>query len=196
MANFLAALIGHVKGGLSYVLLGAMYLVSGISGSKAADIAAVAPILFQEMRRRGAHPGELASLLATSSAMSETIPPSLVLITIGSVTNISIVALFTGGLLPAFVAALGLVVVAWFLARSDDTGAGTRAPVMLMARTFVIAVLGLNLPFVIRAAVIGGSPPRPRSRPSASSIRLCLGYWSTASSTGVVSIRSSSTRSR
>jgi len=196
MANFLAALIGHVKGGLSYVLLGAMYLVSGISGSKAADIAAVAPILFQEMRRRGAHPGELASLLATSSAMSETIPPSLVLITIGSVTNISIVALFTGGLLPAFVAALGLVVVAWFLARSDDTGAGTRAPVMLMARTFVIAVLGLNLPFVIRAAVIGGSSPRPRSRPSASSIPLCLGYWSTASSTGVVSIRSSSTRSR
>ena len=109
MANFLAALIGHLKGGLSYVLLGAMYLVSGISGSKAADIAAVAPILFQEMRRRGAHPGELASLLATSSAMSETIPPSLVLITIGSVTNISIVALFTSGLLPAFVAALGLV---------------------------------------------------------------------------------------
>ena len=87
--------------------------------------------------------------------MSETIPPSLVLITIGSVTNLTIVALITGGLLLAFVAALGLVVVAWFHARSDDTGAGTRAPVMLMARTFVIAVLGLT-PFVIRAAVIGG----------------------------------------
>ena len=60
MVNFLAALIGHVKGGLSYVLLGAMYLVSGISGSKAADMAAVAPILFPEMLRRGAHSGELA----------------------------------------------------------------------------------------------------------------------------------------
>jgi len=114
MVNFLAALVGHVKGGLSYVLLGAMYLVSGISGSKAADMAAVAPILFPEMQRRGAHPGELSSLLATSSAMSETIPPSLVLITIGSVTpGLSIAALFTGGLLPAFVAALALVVVAW-----------------------------------------------------------------------------------
>jgi tripartite ATP-independent transporter DctM subunit len=156
MVNFLAALIGHVKGGLSYVLLGAMYLVSGISGSKAADMAAVAPILFPEMRRRGAHPSELASLLATSSAMSETIPPSLVLITIGSVTNISIAALFTGGLMPAFVAALGLVVVAWFRSRRADTGAGTRAPVSLMLRTFVIAVPGLTLPFVIRAAVIEG----------------------------------------
>jgi tripartite ATP-independent transporter DctM subunit len=156
MVNFLAALIGHVKGGLSYVLLGAMYLVSGISGSKAADMAAVAPILFPEMRRRGAHPGELASLLATSSAMSETIPPSLVLITIGSVTNISIAALFTGGLLPAAVAAVALVVVAWFRARSADTGGGSRAPASQMARSFVIAVPGLTLPFVIRAAVIGG----------------------------------------
>jgi tripartite ATP-independent transporter DctM subunit len=156
MVNFLAALIGHVKGGLSYVLLGAMYLVSGISGSKAADMAAVAPILFPEMRRRGAHPGELASLLATSSAMSETIPPSLVLITIGSVTNISIVALFTGGLLPAAVAALSLVVVAWWRSQGEDTGDRSRAPVSQMIRTFVIAVPGLTLPFVIRAAVIQG----------------------------------------
>jgi hypothetical protein len=154
MVNFLAVLIGHVKGGLSYVLLGAMYLVSGISGSKAADMAAVAPILFPEMRRRGAHPGELASLLATSSAMSETIPPSLVLITIGSVTNISIVALFTGGLLSAAVAALGLVIVAWWRSRNADTGGRVRAPVSQMVRTF--AVPGLTLPFVIRAAVIQG----------------------------------------
>jgi TRAP-type C4-dicarboxylate transport system permease small subunit len=129
MVNFLAALVGHVKGGLSYVLLGAMYLVSGISGSKAADMAAVAPILFPEMRRRGSHPGELASLLATSSAMSETIPPSLVLITIGSVTNISIAALFTGGLLPAAVAALRaghrrVVPLARRRSRGWDEGAG------------------------------------------------------------------------
>jgi tripartite ATP-independent transporter DctM subunit len=156
MVNFLAALIGHVKGGLSYVLLGAMYLVSGISGSKAADMAAVAPILFPEMQRRGSHPGELASLLATSSAMSETIPPSLVLITIGSVTNISIAALFTGGLLPAAIAALALVVVAWFRSRNADTGGGDRAPTKQILRSFVIAVPGLTLPFVIRAAVIGG----------------------------------------
>jgi tripartite ATP-independent transporter DctM subunit len=157
MVNFLAALVGHVKGGLSYVLLGAMYLVSGISGSKAADMAAVAPILFPEMQRRGMHPGELSSLLATSSAMSETIPPSLVLITIGSVVpGLSIAALFTGGLLPAFVAALALVIVAWWRARSSDAGAGERAPVSLMLRTFVIAVPGLSLPFVIRFAVIKG----------------------------------------
>jgi tripartite ATP-independent transporter DctM subunit len=146
-----------VRGGLSYVLLGAMYLVSGISGSKAADMAAVAPVLFPEMRSRGAHPGELAALLASSSAMSETIPPSLVLITIGSVTNVSITALFTGGLLPAAVAALALVVVSWYRSRHIDIGGGgERAPLKQILRTFVIAVPGLTLPFVIRAAVIDG----------------------------------------
>ena len=50
MVGFLASLLGHVRGGLHYVLVGAMYLVSGISGSKAADMAAVAPVLFPEMK--------------------------------------------------------------------------------------------------------------------------------------------------
>ncbi|RYE87306.1 MAG: TRAP transporter large permease subunit, partial [Oxalobacteraceae bacterium] len=72
---FLVALLGHVRGGLSYALLVGMYLVSGISGSKAADMAAIAPSLFPGMRQRGAHPGELVAQLAASGAMSETIPP-------------------------------------------------------------------------------------------------------------------------
>src|SRR5947207_583878 len=96
MVDFLATLLGHVRGGLQYVLLAAMYLVSGISGSKAADMAAVAPALFPEMKRRGANEGDLIALLSSSGAMSETIPPSLVLITIGSVTGVSIAALFNG----------------------------------------------------------------------------------------------------
>ena len=54
MVAFLAGLLGHVRGGLQYVLVGAMYLVSGISGAKAADMAAVAPALFPEMKARGA----------------------------------------------------------------------------------------------------------------------------------------------
>ncbi len=103
MVAFLASLLGHVKGGLSYVLIGAMYLVSGISGSKAADMAAIAPVLFPEMKQRGAKPGDLVALLSATGAQTETIPPSLVLITIGSVTGVSITALFTGGMLPAVV---------------------------------------------------------------------------------------------
>jgi len=156
MVDFLAKLLGHVRGGLSYVLLGAMYLVSGISGSKAADMAAVAPVLFPEMKRRGAKPGELVALLASSGAMSETIPPSLVLITIGSVTGVSIAALFSGGLLPALVLALALCVIVWWRYRDDDLTGVTRASWGEAGRAFVTALPGLALPFLIRAAVVEG----------------------------------------
>jgi tripartite ATP-independent transporter DctM subunit len=156
MVNFLASLLGHVRGGLSYVLLGAMYLVSGISGSKAADMAAVAPVLFPEMKRRGQNEGELVSLLAASGAMSETIPPSLVLITIGSVTGVSISALFTGGLLPALVLALALAAIARWRGRGEHLEGVKRASGSEIGRAFVVALPALVLPVVIRTAVIEG----------------------------------------
>ncbi|HXP75786.1 MAG TPA: TRAP transporter large permease subunit [Stellaceae bacterium] len=156
LVDCIAALIGHVRGGLAYVLLGAMYLVSGISGSKAADMAAVAPVLFPEMQKRGAAPGELVALLASSGAMAETIPPSLVLITIGSVTGVSIAALFTGGLLPAAVGALALVIVAGFRSRGDDLSQVRRASLGEIGRRFVIAIPALALPVLIRLVVAKG----------------------------------------
>jgi len=156
MVAFLASLLGHIRGGLSYVLLGAMYLVSGISGAKAADMAAVAPVLFPEMKARGIKPGELVSLLAASGAMAETIPPSVVLIVIGSVTGVSIAALFTGGLIPAAVLALTLGIVAYFRSADEDVLTRKRATGAQIARAFLISVPALILPFIIRAAVVEG----------------------------------------
>ena len=156
MVEFLGNLLGHVRGGLSYVLVGSMYLVSGISGSKAADMAAVAPVLFPEMQKRGAKRGDLVALLSATGAQTETIPPSLVLITIGSVTGISIAALFTGGLLPAVVLAAALCVVVWFRYRHEDLSGVRRATRGEILRSLVIASPAIALPFVIRAAVIRG----------------------------------------
>jgi tripartite ATP-independent transporter DctM subunit len=156
MVSFLANLLGHVRGGLSYVLIGAMYLVSGISGSKAADMAAVAPALFPEMQRRGAKPGDLVALLSATGAQTETIPPSLVLITIGSVTGVSIAALFTGGLLPGVVVGIALAAVVWWRYRGESVAGVERASASDIARSFVIALPALALPLVIRAAVVEG----------------------------------------
>src|SRR6266567_1436040 len=156
MVDFLATLLGHVRGGLSYVLLGATYLVSGISGSKAADMAAVAPVLFPEMKQRGAKPGDLVALLSSSGAQTETIPPSLVLITIGSVTGVSIAALFTGGLLPGVVLAITLSALVWWRYRGEDLRHVTRARGSEIGRSLVIALPAIALPFVIRYAVVEG----------------------------------------
>lgn len=156
MVAFLASLLGHVRGGLHYVLVGAMYLVSGISGSKAADMAAVAPVLFPEMKERGAKPGDLVALLAATGAQTETIPPSLVLITIGSVTGVSISALFTGGLLPGVVLAITLCTLVWWRYRKEDLSHVRRASSGEVVRSLIVALPALALPFVIRAAVVEG----------------------------------------
>jgi len=156
MIRFLASLIGHFKGGLSYVLIGAIYLVSGISGSKAADMAAVAPALFPEMKKRGEDENELVAMLSASGAMSETIPPSLVLITIGSVTGVSISALFTGGFMPAVVGALAMIAVIWMKNRRRELKEVERPKPREVGRAFLFALPALALPFVIRAAVVEG----------------------------------------
>src|SRR2546430_8630535 len=104
-----------------------MSRVSGISGSKAADMAAIAPALFPEMKKRGAKPGDLVALLSATGAQTETIPPSLVLITIGSVTGVSIAALFTGGLLPGVVVGATLAALVWWRYRGEDLSGVQRA---------------------------------------------------------------------
>jgi tripartite ATP-independent transporter DctM subunit len=156
MIGFLASLIGHLRGGLSYVLIGAMYLVSGISGSKAADMAAIAPALFPDMKRRGENEGELVAMLSSAGAMSETIPPSLVLITIGSVTNVSIAALFTGGFMPAVAGALAMAVVVWIKNRNKSVQHLQRASSKEIWSAFRLALPSIVLPFLIRAAVVNG----------------------------------------
>jgi tripartite ATP-independent transporter DctM subunit len=156
MVKLLVALIGHVRGGLSYVLIAGIALVSGISGSKAADMAAVAPVLVPEMRKRGASNGDIVGLMAAACAMSETIPPSLILIMAGAVTGVSIGALFEVGWYPAIALAVLLCLLTYFRASKSDENQSEKASWATVRRLAVIAVPVLILPFVIRTAVVEG----------------------------------------
>lgn len=156
LVNCMATLIGHLRGGMNYVLILSMYLVSGISGAKAADMAAIAPGLMPEMRRRGSDPDELAALLSATGAQTETIPPSMVLIMIGSVAGVSINALFIGGLLPAAVCGLSLIAITAFKARYEVQQPVKRASAAQMLKAVLVALPALSLPLIIRAAVTEG----------------------------------------
>ncbi len=156
LIDFMSSLLGHIRGGLNYVLLGAMFLVSGISGSKVADMAAVAPALFPEMKRKGADENDLAALLSATGAMTETIPPSLVLITIGAVCGVSISALFIGGLVPALVCTLAIGFVCYLKSRTAEQGTLKRAKAAEIGRTFLWALPVLILPVIIRVCVVEG----------------------------------------
>jgi tripartite ATP-independent transporter DctM subunit len=113
-------------------------------------------VLFPEMKARGAKPGDLVALLAATGAQTETVPPSLVLITIGSVTGVSIAALFSGGLLPAVVLAFLLCFVVRWRYRREVVVHVARASSREIVRTFLIALPAIALPFLIRAAVVEG----------------------------------------
>jgi tripartite ATP-independent transporter DctM subunit len=154
--DFLASLIGHVKAGMSYVLLGSLFIVSGISGSKVSDMATVAPALFPEMKRRGHKPREMIALLATGAAMADTVPPSIVLIVLGSVAGVSIAGLFNSGVVVAMVLLVALAALARWKARHEKMDDTKHAPLSFMWRTFVVAAPALLLPFLIRGAVGGG----------------------------------------
>ncbi|WP_287245638.1 TRAP transporter large permease subunit [Mesorhizobium sp.] len=153
IVEFMASLLGHVKAGMSYVLLGSMFLVSGISGSKVSDMATVAPALFPEMKRRGHKPKEMIALLATGAAMADTVPPSIVLIVLGSVAGVSIAALFTSGFVIAVVLLLVLAVLARWKASGEGMEGVHRAPFSLVWKTLLVSAPALVLPFLIRGAV-------------------------------------------
>ncbi|WP_441984071.1 TRAP transporter large permease subunit [Microvirga sp. 2YAF29] len=156
IVEFLASLLGHVKAGMSYVLLGSLFLVSGISGSKVSDMATVAPALFPEMKRRGHKPKEMIALLATGAAMADTVPPSIVLIVLGSVAGVSIAGLFTSGFVIAMVLLAVLAILARWKARGEVMDGIRRAPMKAVGKALVVAAPALVLPFLIRSAVGGG----------------------------------------
>ena len=156
IVDFLASLLGHIKAGMSYVLLGSLFIVSGISGSKVSDMATIAPALFPEMKRRGHKPKEMIALLATGAAMADTVPPSIVLIVLGSVAGVSIAGLFQSGVVIAAVLLVALALLARWKARHEIMDNVRRASWSVIGRALMIAGPALVLPFLIRSAVGGG----------------------------------------
>jgi tripartite ATP-independent transporter DctM subunit len=151
LVRFAMALIGQVRGGLLQVVVVTIFLVSGVSGSKVADVAAVGPVVRRELKRQGYRESEGAAVLAASAAMGETIPPSIAMLVLGSVTPISIGTLFIAGLLPAVVIALCLMALIYILAsrrpRRDD---------VQIPEGRLRAIPGAILPLIMPVAMVLG----------------------------------------
>jgi len=117
LVRFAMALVGHFRGGLLQVVIITTYLVSGVSGSKVADVVAVGSVMREELRRKGYRLEDGAAVLSASAAMSETIPPSIAMLVLGSVVPVSIGGMFIAGILPAAVLALLLMIVVYAASR-------------------------------------------------------------------------------
>ena len=106
------AWVGHIRGGLGYVAIGAAVLLSAMSGSALADAAAMSAILLPMMRKNGYPVDSSAGLIAAGSVIGPIIPPSMAFVIYGVTTNTSISALFVSGVVPGLIMGAGLI-VAW-----------------------------------------------------------------------------------
>ena len=156
LADCIVALIGRLRGGLLQVIVVAMYIVSGISGSKVADVAAVGSSMKGMLRRHGYALDEAAAVLAASAIMGETIPPSIPMLVMGAITTISVASLFIAGLVPAAFMAVCLMVMLHFRARSRNFPAGIRVPLRQAVRATLVALPPLLVPVALIGGIIGG----------------------------------------
>lgn len=156
LIRFINALVGHLRGGLLQVMVVSMYLVSGLSGAKSADVAAVGSVMREMLRREGYRDAEGAAVLAASATMGETVPPSIAMLILGSITKLSIAALFIGGLVPAAVIAVCLMVLIYFRARRGGAKRAPRAEFNVMARSGLGAALPLLMPVILFAGILMG----------------------------------------
>src|SRR6516162_458088 len=155
LVRFIQVLVGHLRGGLLQVTVVSMYIVSGLSGSKVADVAAVGTVMRDQLRERhGAAEG--AAVLAASAIMGETVPPSIAMLIVGSITSVSLAALFIGGLIPAAVMAFCLMVLIYVRARRAGTPRVPRASFAAMFRAGLDAVLPLLMPAMLLGGILFG----------------------------------------
>ena len=146
------AWVGHIRGGLGYVAIGAAVLMASMSGSALADTAALATILLPMMRRQGYPMHTSAGLIASGGIIAPIIPPSMPFVIYGVTTNTSISALFISGIVPGLIMGVGLIVAWNVVLRKMDLPSGTALPVKERLRATVKAFWALLMPIII----IGG----------------------------------------
>jgi tripartite ATP-independent transporter DctM subunit len=155
LVQFIQTLVGHMRGGLLQVTVLSMYIVSGLSGSKPADVAAVGTVMRDQLRARHGAP-EGAAVLAACAIMGETVPPSIAMLIVGSITSVSVAGMFIGGLIPAAVMAICLMILIYIRARRSGAEPSPRAPLRVIARAGLGAILPLLMPGMLLAGILFG----------------------------------------
>ncbi len=155
---FAKNLVGHIKGGLGFVVVVAEIFFSWISGSSIADAAAIGSLLLPSMAKAGYTPPRAAAIVAAATGMGMMIPPCLNMVVLGAMANISIAGLFMGGFLPGFLMAATLMVVIYIQsAKGILPGAeGTRASFGDIMASFRDSVIPLMMPVIIFGGIFSG----------------------------------------
>jgi len=156
LADWVTAMVGRMQGGLLQAVVIAMYIFSGISGSKIADVAAVGTTLKGMLKEQGYDPAESAAVLSAAGIMGETIPPSLVMMVLASITTLSVATFFVAGVLPA--AVLGICIMILISRRAKKNNWPRCAPMSWpdKLKVSVRAIPALMVPIILIIGIVGG----------------------------------------
>ncbi|AUL14736.1 TRAP transporter large permease [Bordetella bronchiseptica] len=142
-------LVGHIKGGLGYVTILAACILASLSGSAAADAAALSALLVPMMMKAGHSRARSSGLVASSGIIALVIPPSIGLVLIGVTGNISITGLFMAGIVPGILMGMSLCVAWWLLSRKERIQPLPRVDRAEVRQSLVRSFWALMLPVII-----------------------------------------------
>ncbi|GAB6145387.1 TRAP transporter large permease [Desulfocicer niacini] len=156
LIDFANALAGWLPGGLAAVTIVSAMFFAGISGSAAADAAAVGAVLIPAMKRSGYDSDFAAAVQAAGGSLGVVIPPSIPMIIFGFLTGASIGQLFAAGILPGLLIGLSLITVSTFISRRRGYSPDTQFSFKNIVGTFKRAFLALGAPLIILGGILSG----------------------------------------
>jgi len=153
IVDFAIACVGHIRGGLGLVAIVAAVIMASLSGSAAADSAALAAILIPMMREAGYNVPRAAGLMASGGIIAPVIPPSIAFIIFGVAANVSITGLFLGGVVPGLLMAITLIVIWLVVARREQVATLPRVPMRERLRATGRATWALVMPVIVLGGI-------------------------------------------
>jgi tripartite ATP-independent transporter DctM subunit len=149
IVDFVACLVGHVRGGLGYVVIIASTIFAGLSGSAIADAAALGAILIPMMVKMGYDKALSTALICASAMIAPIIPPSIPFILYGVSGQVSIGRLFMAGIVPGLILSAALIGFWFYLAKRNNFPVGKRASAQQVLSAFKSSILALVMPVII-----------------------------------------------
>lgn len=157
LVHFADALLSKVRGGLAIATVVACAFFAALSGSAPGTVAAIGAVMYPEMKKLGYDEEFAAGLITISGGLGPIIPPSIVMVTLGVTTGISISSMFMGGLLVGIILTLCLITCAFVICvKKGYGGSGEAFSFQTVFSAFVSAIPALGMPLIILGGIYGG----------------------------------------